>query len=95
MIIVLARAAENAYWIGRYLERASDVVRVLNSADAVATDVGGFSPEAPARIWREIESVLAATASIDEKYSSPNQCNRFLFDLDEPISVASSIRNAR
>lgn len=95
MIIVLARAAENAYWIGRYLERASDVVRLLSSADSVAAEVGGFSPEIPPRIWREIESVLAATSAPDKQRTSPQECQRFLLDLNEPMSVASSIRNAR
>ena len=95
MIVVLARAAENAYWIGRYLERASDVVRMLNSADTVSTDVGVFSPDAPNRIWSEIESVLAAPTSPSTACSASGQCRRFLLDLHEPMSVASSIRNAR
>ena len=95
MTVVLARAAENAYWIGRYLERASDVVRILTSADAVATDVGGFSPEVPGRIWREIETVLAASLLPKEQCTSSYECKRFLLDLNEPMSVASSIRNAR
>lgn len=95
MSSLLARDAENAYWIGRYLERASDVVRMLSTADAVATEVQGFSPDAPPRIWHEIETILAASPLPKSLQSTTSECRRFLLDAGEPMSVAASIRNAR
>ena len=95
MSIILARAAENAYWLGRYLERATAVVRMLSAADTVTTEVGGFSPEMPTRVWSEIEQVLMAVPDPENAGSTSHNCQRFLFSLEEPMSAASSIRNAR
>jgi uncharacterized alpha-E superfamily protein len=95
MSIILARAAENAYWLGRYLERATAVVRMLSAADTVTTEVGGFSPEMPTRVWSEIEQVLTAVPDPKNTGSTAHNCQRFLFSLEEPMSAASSVRNAR
>ncbi|MCH2160569.1 MAG: alpha-E domain-containing protein [Phycisphaerales bacterium] len=95
MSIVLARAAENGYWFGRYLERASDFVRLLASTDTVATEVQGFSPAMSVRVWSEMEQVFTAIPSPEEERTSVSECQRFLLDTAEPMSVASSIRNAR
>jgi uncharacterized alpha-E superfamily protein len=68
---------------------------MLSAADSVAAEVQGFSPDAPARIWHEIESILAAIASPSNQLSTAAQCHRFLLDWSEPMSVAASVRNAR
>ena len=95
MSVVLARAAENGYWLGRYLERASDFVRLLSATDAVATEVQGFSPAMSERVWSEMEMVFTAIPSPESDRNSAHECQRFLLDTNEPMSVASSIRNAR
>ena len=47
------------------------------------------------RVWSEMEMVFTAAATTDSERISSHECRRFLLDPTEPMSVASSIRNAR
>ena len=93
---MLSRVAENLFWIGRYIERAETVARLLEvgARNALIPDMsGGFRNE-----W---ESVLAASGTADafaEKFGDPVQRNieSFLFfDSDNPSSVAACLERAR
>jgi uncharacterized alpha-E superfamily protein len=95
MSLILARAAENGYWLGRYLERASDFVRILSVTDSVSTELQGFSPEMSRKVWAETHQVFTGFTPAIDDCDSTSLCRTFLLDLEEPTSVVSSIRNAR
>ncbi len=94
---LLARHAENLFWIGRYVERAETIARLLEvgSRNALIPNTsGGFRNE-----W---ESVLRASGTSDgfaAKYNDDvrerNVESYLFFDSDNPSSVASCIERAR
>ena len=94
--LMLSRVAENLYWIGRYIERAETVARLLEvgARNALIPNTsGGFRND-----W---ESVLAASGTVvgfNEKYGDPVQRNiesYLFFDSDNPSSVATCMERAR
>ena len=94
---LLARHAENLFWIGRYVERAETVARLLEvgSRNAlIPNSSGGFRNE-----W---ESILQASGTADgfaaiygDDLRSRNIESYLFFDADNPSSVASSVARAR
>ena len=45
MIGMLARAAENIYWLGRYIERAESVARMLQIVEQLSIEIRGLDPK--------------------------------------------------
>lgn len=93
---LLARHAENLFWIGRYVERAETLARLLGvgSRNALLPNTsGGFRNE-----W---ESILAASGTrpgFDAKYGDVVERNiesYLVFDTDNPSSIASCFERAR
>jgi len=93
---MLSRTADNLFWIGRYVERAETVARLLEvgSRNALIPNIGGG-------YRNDWESILQAAGKLEaftEKYGEPVQRNieSFLFfDQDNPSSVMSCVENAR
>ncbi len=93
---MLARTADNLFWIARYMERAETVARLLEvgSRNALIPNLSGG-------LRNEWESILQASGTTDgfaEKYGDPVQRNiesYLFFDLDNPSSVASCVTQAR
>ncbi|MEI6413580.1 MAG: alpha-E domain-containing protein [Pseudomonadota bacterium] len=92
---MLSRVAESLYWMARYLERAENTARFINSTTQVLLDL----PRGASFGW----DVLLKTAGLDSRYSQhhhgpPDEAEimRFLI-LDErnPSSIVASIHNAR
>ncbi|MEO0694403.1 MAG: alpha-E domain-containing protein, partial [Pseudomonadota bacterium] len=93
---MLSRTAANLFWIGRYMERAETVARLLEvgSRNALIPNIGGG-------YRNEWDAVLQAAGKVDDfraKYGETVQRNieSFLFfDMDNPSSVASCVEAAR
>ncbi|MEL6643495.1 MAG: alpha-E domain-containing protein [Pseudomonadota bacterium] len=93
---MLSRTAANLFWIGRYMERAETVARLLEvgSRNALIPNIGGG-------FRNEWDAILQAAGKVDAfkaKYGDVGQRNveSFLFfDVDNPSSVASCIEAAR
>ncbi len=93
---LLARHAENLFWIGRYVERAETLARLLGVASRnalIPNTSGGYRNE-----W---ESILAASGTrpgFDAKYGDVvvrNVESYLVFDADNPSSIASCFERAR
>ncbi len=91
---MLSRVAENLYWLGRYLERAENTARFINSTTQVLLDL----PRDAAFGW----DVLLKVAGLDEIFSEhypqadEDSIVRFLVgDEKNPSSILSGIHNAR
>jgi len=89
---MLARHAEDLFWIGRYLERAEDTARLLNVTYHAALEVSaGASDHEP---WTELLSFLY----LDEEGESVDRerIARFVVaDRSNPGSIASVVSRAR
>lgn len=91
---MLSRVAENLYWMGRYLERAENTARFINSTTQVLLDL----PRDAAFGW----DVLLKVAGLDHEFASRYQradedsLMPFLIEDEEnPSSILTSIHNAR
>lgn len=93
---MLARTADNLFWIARYMERAETVARLLEVGERNA-----LIPNMSGGLRNEWESILQASgtaAGFADKYGDPvarNVESYLFFDLDNPSSVASCITAAR
>jgi uncharacterized alpha-E superfamily protein len=83
---MLSRVADALFWMGRYLERAEHVARVLDVTRSVLVDIDEVDPET-AKSQRH--GALTALSLPD----APTE--KLLFDQNEPTSLVCSISLAR
>lgn len=91
---MLSRVAENLYWMARYLERAENTARLINTTTQVLLDL----PRGATIGWDIITKVIGLDSSFSEHYSEANEANimRFLIQDDRnQSSIVSSIKSAR
>lgn len=91
---MLSRVAESLYWMARYLERAENTARFINSTTQVLLDL----PRGASFGWDTLLKVAGLDALYNQHYVTPNEADimRFLI-LDErnPGSILASIHSAR
>lgn len=91
---MLSRVAENLYWMGRYLERAENTARFINSVTQVLLDLprdAAFGWDVLLRVSGLDHIFFARHASADEDTLMP-----FLIeDEGNPSSILASIQHAR
>jgi uncharacterized alpha-E superfamily protein len=89
---LLARFAENAFWLARYLERAENLARIIDINKTYARD----NPEGPD--WRRLlvlhEDVERFAASHEEA-DARSILNFYILDRTNPVSIISCLANAR
>lgn len=100
MMGMLARAAENIYWLGRYLERAESVARTLQVVEQLSIEIRGLDPDLAINTWDDLLAIYPGSEIPLPEGSDPDVIaesltRSFLLSSDNPISVASSIRSAR
>jgi uncharacterized alpha-E superfamily protein len=89
---MLARVAENIYWMARYLERAENMARLINVNANLLLDLPkGLSP-----IWGQLIAITGA----EEKYTSGTLDERsvlkyLISDAASPVSILSCLSWAR
>lgn len=89
---MLARHAEDLFWIGRYLERAEDTARLLDVTHQTALEGGS---RRSAELWRELLEVLYLEDDFEDDVS-PESVTRFLVsDPDHTGSLVSIVGRAR
>lgn len=89
---LLARLAEAAFWLARYVERAENLARVIDVNETFARDSRG------ACNWSAIVALNADVVRFYARQSSATETTvlRFyILDADNPTSILSSIRAAR
>jgi uncharacterized alpha-E superfamily protein len=97
---MLSRTAENLYWLGRYLERAENVARMVDVEYHAEIEAGAISGET-GNTW---DALITATGAHD-LYAEANansasedgiQPGDFLvLSIDNPNSIRSVVTNAR
>lgn len=93
---MLSRTADNLFWMGRYLERAETMARLLHVGarmNLLPDTVDGFRSE-----WVSILHASGTHAAFEKKYGEAverNVVTHLFFDRDNPSSVAACIAAAR
>ena len=90
---MLARHAEDLFWIGRYLERAEDTARML---DVTYHGLLESSVEDPTVVWRELVKVLHLERDFEKRgiECSEGPVSEFLV-LDAPVPAAATLVSVR
>jgi len=89
---LVARLAANNFWLGRYVERAEDLARILDINETYARD----DPEGPD--WSRVLVLFDDTERFRARYdeiSTRSVLNFSVLDRDNPNSIVSCIRSAR
>jgi uncharacterized alpha-E superfamily protein len=89
---LLARFASNVYWLGRYLERAENLARILDINETYARG-GATGPD-----WQRVLDLYADTPRFFERNQTADAAsvlNFYVIDLANPTSIAATVRMAR
>lgn len=92
MASLLARFASNVYWLGRYMERAENIARILDINETYARS-GSGQPD-----WKRVLDLYADEArflSAHKKIDAANVLNFYMIDRANPTSIVSTVRMAR
>jgi uncharacterized alpha-E superfamily protein len=93
---MLGRTANDIFWLGRYVERAENMARLIEVGYRIALlprDGEGYHEE-----WRSTLASAGCAQGYFAKYealSSTDVINYLLFDNDNPSSVKACLRAAR
>lgn len=91
---MLSRVVENVYWLARYLERAENTARLIGVNTNLLLDLPpGYAPG-----WLPLVDISGNRAGFGERYKRADERDivQFLIaDLDNPGSIATSLRLAR
>ncbi|HET6182221.1 MAG TPA: alpha-E domain-containing protein [Acetobacteraceae bacterium] len=90
--ILLARYADAIFWLGRYIERAENLARILDVNETFSRDAAG------GQNWLSIIQLLADTERFFAKHAaarSDTVLSYYVLDFSNPASVASCVRQAR
>jgi len=92
MTALLARFAESAFWLGRYVERAENLARIIDVNES-------FAQERPdSEDWRPIVQINADMERFFEKYdtaSAENVVQFYVLDQDNSTSILAAVGQAR
>src|SRR5580693_7787858 len=92
---MLSRIAESLFWIGRLVERAEDVSRMLDVSVNLLLEE---SSDSDVEACRTLLSVVGVTADIDEpSFDTELVLDRLAYDRDSPVwsSLEGARENAR
>jgi len=90
---MLSRAAENLYWMARYIERAGATARLIEMGQRIAVLPRAYSQEE----WRSVAMAAGAGALIEEEAVIDEGAivRLLLLDKDNPSSIRSCLERAR
>lgn len=83
---MLARVAENVYWLGRYLERAENTVRLLDVHSRIILDLPDIEEHAG---WMPIIKINSLEKPFAKKHSQASESTVCQFLLADPDNSAS------
>lgn len=92
--MMLARVAENLYWMARYLERAENTARLINSTTHVLLDL----PHGATFGWTTLVEIAGLDDLFAQHYPAANEeaTMRFLIeDERNPSSIFACVKYAR
>ena len=99
MSAMLARSAENIYWMGRYLERSANLCRNLFVAEQLTVEIRGLAPNEAIQFWHGFQKVYPGSprhkpfSDVDKAMQSG--MHSFLLGTKNALSVVNSIRKRK
>ncbi|HEV8617844.1 MAG TPA: alpha-E domain-containing protein [Methylomirabilota bacterium] len=97
---MLSRVAAALYWMGRYLERAENVTRLLMTTEDLSTEIRGFNSKLALDEWRGLDAVFPG-AQVEEGRRAAldavalGRLSSFFGRQSNTYSIAFSLRKAR
>ena len=91
---MLARVAENLYWMARYLERAEDTARLINATTMMLMDM----PRGASFGWEDLLKVVGLDEAFHTLYDEASETAVMSFliqDERNPSSIFTCVRHAR
>ncbi len=97
---MLSRVANALYWIGRYLERAENVSRLLLVTSEVSVEIEGLDDALAQAQWDELLAAVASPGESQLDFSRESGLalpyfRRLCLDDADPASVRHSLSRAR
>lgn len=91
---MLARVAKNLYWMARYLERAENTARLINSTTHVLLDL----PHGASFGWANLIEIAGLDSVFSQHYPDANEeaiMSFLIEDSRNPSSILSCVQSAR
>lgn len=92
---MLARVANNLFWMGRYIERAEHTARFLNVNYFSSLDAPNKLSQSRQFVLHSIYSMVGETVDPDTELDEENVLFNVGMNLDKPYAVLNSIKLAR
>jgi uncharacterized alpha-E superfamily protein len=96
---MLSRVADALYWMGRYLERAENITRLLLVTEDFSSETQGLAEQVAQSAWKDLLAIFpsAQVAPPASAFAPMSQAYLagFFLDLANKYSVIYSLRRAR
>lgn len=93
---MLSRDADSMFWMGRYVERAEHIARLLRVHLVLMTDVGDLTHDIENQMWMTILRTFRTFDLPEGEGTIGSRIVRFMtFDTNNPNSIAGCIGRAR
>ena len=97
---MLSRVADSLYWMGRYVERAENVARLLLVTSDFTVELEGLNDVLAQAEWDDVIAALPGESHSEIEFSRTSglampYIDALLFDETNPISVRFSLGKAR
>jgi uncharacterized alpha-E superfamily protein len=96
---MLSRVADALYWMGRYLERAENITRLLLVTEDFSSETQGLAEQVAHSAWKDLLAIFpsAQVAPPASAFAPMSQAYLvgFFLDLTNKYSVIYSLRRAR
>ena len=98
--MILSRVADALYWMGRYLERAENVTRLLLVTEETATEVLGLDEDLARADWIDLRTIFPGPDGAAEpprplKALAQAALYELSIDPSHPYSIFFSLKKAR
>jgi len=90
-VSLLCRTAENLYWLGRYLERAESLTRLVREHTVLITDL----PVSTGVKWDSLLAIPGETESFSQRFDTGDEANVMAFLLADPTNSSSLVWSMR
>ncbi len=96
---MLSRVADALYWMGRYIERAENITRLLLVTEDFSTETQGLAENLAQSAWKDLLAVFPSAQTADPPTPfaplAVPYLNAFFLDPGNPYSIHFSLRKAR
>lgn len=97
---MVSQVAESLYWMGRYLERAEDITRLLLVTEDVASEIQGFDEGLARSQWADLSAIFPGSFVVQGPRKRRHAVrlsyeSAFFTDRHNPYSVFNCLKEAR